>query len=150
MILFVAISIYIPGLFLQPKYNFLYSIGGDYYPSQVYSVSNNHVTVNPQYAYYPNNVSNPQLYIHNAVTNESTPVTLDNAENLTLDSSAESPDGYTLESGNQNDGFFPFFWYSRDYSAEYLVGHNTSKKLNIKNNNTSYYDSIHFLGWIMQ
>ncbi|HSW96522.1 MAG TPA: hypothetical protein VLF89_01720 [Candidatus Saccharimonadales bacterium] len=150
MILFVAASIYLPGLFLQPKFNFLYSTDTDYYGSQTYSVNNSHLVYIPQptptYRPYPS----PQLYVHNVTTNESTPISFQEAQNLNLNPTAESPDGFKLENGNQGDGFFPFFWYNRDYTTEYLAGHNVSKKLNIKTNGTSYYSSIHFLGWVMK
>lgn len=153
MILFVAASIYLPGLFLQPKYNFLYSTDGDYYGSTMYSVSNGRLVQNPQptpaypnYKPYPS----PQLYVHNVTTNESTSVSFQEASSLKLDPTAQSPDGYKVENGSNSGGFFPFFWYNRDYNAQYIVGHNVSKKLNVKTYGSSYYNSIHFLGWIVQ
>lgn len=151
MILFVAVSIYVPGLFLHPKYNFLYSTGGDYYGREVYSVVNDRLIQNPQSTTYPYEKPYPipQLYIYNVTTNENTQVSFQDAKNFNLDSSDESQDGYKLEEGNSSDGFFPFFFYRRN-NDEYLVGHNTSKKLNIKNAGTSYYNTIHFLGWVIQ
>ncbi len=153
VILFVVASIYIPGLFLHPKYSFLYTTDENYYNDQSYSVNNGRLIVVPQPSpAYPTyrSYTTPQLYIHNVSTNESMPVALQNAQNLTLDPADVSPDGYKIENGNQGDGFFPFFWYDNNYNAEYLVGHNTSKKLNIVNNGSTYSDSFHFLGWIIQ
>lgn len=152
MILFVAASIYLPGIFQQPRYNFLYSADADYYDNRTYSVSNGRLIINPQPFTYPSNrpYQSPQLYVHNVTTNESTSVSFQEASGLTLDPSAQSPDGYKIENGSNNSGFFPFFWYDRDYNAQYIVGHNTSKKLNVKTYGSSYYNSIHFLGWITQ
>lgn len=151
MIIFVAASIYVPGIFSKPKYNFLYSTDGDYFGSQNYSVESNKVVLNPRrtpydtYPVYPT----PKLYIHDVTTNKSSPISFQNAQFLKLDASEESPDGYKLENGiNHSDGFFPLFWYSSDNNQEYLVGHNTSKKLELTHGTTYY--SVHFLGWIMK
>lgn len=152
MVLFVAASIYLPGLFLQPKYNFLYSTGGDYYGSRSYFVSNGHLAESPQPTPYPNYKPSPspQLYIHDVTTNMSTSISFQDAAALTLDPSAESPDKYRLEDGINSGGIFPFFWYDRDNNSKYLVGHNVSKKLNVNSGGSSYYDAIHFLGWVIQ
>ena len=161
MILFVAVSIYIPGLFLHPKYNFLYTdgdyyvynTGGSYFDTQAYLINNGHLVQRPQTTpVYPGGKPNPspQLYVHNVTTNESTPISFQDAQNLNLNPTVESPDGYTLENGSQSDGFSLFFGYNKDYNSKYLVGHNVSKKLNIKNTSSSYSNSTHFLGWIMQ
>src|SRR3989344_1296206 len=150
MILFVVVSIYIPGLFVQPKYNFLYSTGEDYYGNRQYSVIGGRLIINPtptpslNYRSY----GNPQLYVHNVMTNESMPVSFEDGSHYFLDSNTESPDGYKLENGSSGGGFFPF-WYDRDYGSKYLVGHNVSKKVNVRSHSSSY-NSIHFLGWIMQ
>lgn len=153
MILFVAASIYLPGIFQHPSFNFLYSTGGDYYDNQTFSVSNGRLIINPQPTIYPTNrlyiYPSQQIYIYTVSSNESKPVSLQDAENLNLNPNVESPDGYKLENGNQSDGFFPFFWYDRNYNAQYLVGHNFSRKLNVISTSSTYYNSIHFLGWIM-
>jgi len=151
MILFVAISIYVPGIFLHPKFNFLYSGDGNYNNEQTYTVNDGHLTLDHQMNPYPNNkpYPSPSLYIHNVVTNESKPISFRDAQNLNLDSNIESPDGYKIEDGNPSDGFFPFFWYdNRNENAKYIVGHNVSKKLNITINGSNYYYSFRFLGWI--
>ncbi|MDO8657633.1 MAG: hypothetical protein Q7K55_02755 [Candidatus Levybacteria bacterium] len=151
MILFVAISIYIPKIFFNPKYNFLYSTDEGYSTNQIYSVRNGRLFENPKPtpAYSdPRLYSNPQLYVHNVAANKSVPVTFEEAASFTLDSNVESPDGYKLENGS-GGGFFPFFWSNRDYNVKYLVGHNASEKINVKTNGSNY-SSIHFLGWIIQ
>src|SRR5581483_12138441 len=98
MILFVAASIYLPGIFQQPRYNFLYSTDGDYYDNQTYSVSNGRLVINPQPSSYPNSrpYPSPQLYVYNVSPNESRPISLQEAENLNINPNVESPDGYKL------------------------------------------------------
>lgn len=151
MILFVGLSIYLPGLFLHPTYNFLYSVNQTYSDSQTLSVSNNRLVQSPlKYPLADQNYEyhEPMLYVHDVTTNESRQVTLAEAQQLHLDPSDQSPDGYRIESGSSSDGFFPFLWYSRDYNSEFIVGHNISKKLALKTNSPIYYTSFHFLGWI--
>jgi len=150
MIIVVAISIYIPQMFLHPKYNFLYSTDTDYTGVQIYTVANQHLSEQ-----FPTDVQttpapSPQLFVHNVTTNESKAITNDEAKKLTLDPSIESPDGYRLQEGNSNSGFFPFFGGGSYESSQYLVGHNASKRLNLKYYTARYYYPVHFIGWIIQ
>jgi len=152
MIIFVAASIYIPGLFVHPKFNFLYTTNQYYYDNR-YIVNNGRLIYNPpssdQY-YDSSQVSGlTELYLHNVITNESTQISYEQAQDLQLDSSTESPDGFKVENGNESSGFL-FFGYSGDDSSEYLVGHNVSKKLNINTDTSTYDYPIHFLGWVIQ
>ena len=153
MILFVAASIYIPGIFSNPKYNFLYSSGQDYYSRNIYQVRNGKLIQVPQptpsYRNYTQ-YQDPPLYIHNVKTNESTYISFTEALSLHVDTNSESPDGYKIEDGQSSSGFFPFFWYDRNYYSKYIVGHNVSRKMNIIKSGANYYDSIQFLGWIIE
>ena len=40
MIIFVAAAIYLPGFFIHPQYNFLYSTSSDYYGTQLFTIKN--------------------------------------------------------------------------------------------------------------
>lgn len=153
MIVFIAASVYIPGLFSQPKYNFLYAENTSFYDDRLFTVNDSHLTYTPlptstnqQYAPAPI----PQLYIHKITTNESKPVSLDEAKKLSLDPSSESPDGYMIQSGNYGGSSFPFGSYDRDYNTSYIVGHNVSKKLNVKTIGAHYYGQVNFIGWIIK
>jgi hypothetical protein len=111
MILFVWISIYLPSLFSHPTYDFIYSIGVDYSQGQ-YSVNNNHVVKLPP----PNNTGNfvvplqeANLYYYSAVQGKSRQISLQEAQNYTLNTDITSPDGYQVISnvqGNYTGGFF--------------------------------------------
>lgn len=161
MILFVAVSIYLPGLFINPQYNFLYSTNDNYY-NRTYTVNNGKLeqipTLSPEYNDYtkpglvvpnPNYPysSPPRLYIYNVKTGESTPVTFEQAGGLHLDPSTESADGYKIEQGSYDGSFF--FGGGGYNRAYYIVGHNLSKKLNLKSNDRDYDYSSGFLGWIL-
>jgi hypothetical protein len=157
MILFVAGIIYLPGLFIQPKFNFLY-VSGDsyYYPKYQYSVQNGKL-VRSEIQRPENQIYIPprevKLYIYDVAKNESKEISFEEAQKLNLDPSPISPDGFEIVYGSHSEGsfFFPFFfWSERDYSTLYLKGHNVSKKLNpqLSGSYYNYYDNFRFIGWI--
>src|SRR5260221_11666168 len=94
MILFVAISIYVPGIFLHPKFNFLYSADGSYYNEQAYTINDGHLTIDSQITPNPSNkpYPSPPLYVYNVMTNESEAISFQDAQNLNLDTNVDSPD----------------------------------------------------------
>ena len=145
MIIVIAIAIYAPGIGKGPKINFLYSSGYGYL------VSLGHVTkVTSPIAYPP--VTQPlpqQLYLYNVTTNQSQEISLADAEKLSIDPSAQSADGYSIEQGNSG-GSFPFGGYNGDYNTWYIKGYNRAIKLNLKLNasNPYNYNQFQFVGWI--
>lgn len=153
MILFVAASIYLPGFFIQPKYNFIYTSGDDYcYHNQYqYSVQNgklirNEITCPESQTYLPQR--DTRLHVYNVAKNKSREISFEEAQNLNLDSNNLSPDGFEVTYGNHGGGFFPFFFYSdTDYNNLYLKGHNVSKKLNLQLSG-SYRNNFRFIGWV--
>jgi hypothetical protein len=151
MTLFVAGSIYLPGLFIEPKFNFLYTSGYEYYNQYQYSVQNGELVRNeiqrPEGQVYPSG-GEVKLYIHDVAKNESHEVSFEEAQNLNLNSNIKSPDGFEIVYGSRGDGFFPFFfWSERDYDTRYLKGRNVSKKLNFELSGPFYYN-FRFIGWI--
>jgi len=154
MIVLVAASIYLPGLFSPaPKVNFLYVIGDDYYQGQQYVVENGKVT--KREVKYPEHHTPgvARLFVHDVTANQSREVSFAEAQQLPLDANAKSSDGFEVAYGSRGDGIFPlFFFRSEDYNTVYLKGHNTSKKLNLQTPTTgSYYyypNRFRFLGWI--
>jgi len=150
MILFVAGSIYLPGVFVHPKTNFLYSYSSGYnYNYQIYAISNGKLIINSNK--YPDNIlpkTDIKLYIYDVVKNESKEISFYDAQQLSLDSSIKSKDGFEITYGKRGNGIFPFFYFSDiDYNSRYITGHNVSKKLNLQLNGNYYY-SFQFLGWI--
>ena len=154
LILFVAASIYLPNLFVEPpKFNFLYVVGNDYNYIEQYSVQDNKLVkteiIQPENVIYKLPVDDSKLFIYDVVKNESKEVNFDEAQKLNLDSSNVSPDGFEIAYGSTSNGFFPFFFSSTDYEVQYLKGHNISRKLNIPiDGSRPYYYNFRFLGWI--
>jgi hypothetical protein len=76
MILFVAGSIYLPGLFIKPQFSFLYVSGDDYYyGQQQYSVQDGKLVKNeikpPENQNYNPPRGESKLYLYDVVKNES-------------------------------------------------------------------------------
>jgi hypothetical protein len=156
MILFVAGSIYLPGLFIKPKFNFLYVSGDDssYYNNRYqYSIQNNKLIENkteqPQNQNYKSPQFESKLYLYDVVKNESKEISFAETQNLDLDSNVKSPDDFEIVYGSRGSGFFLFFYSGEtDHDTRYLKGHNVSKKLNLQLNANSYYNNFRFIGWI--
>ena len=147
MILFVAGSIYLPGLFAKPKYNFLY-VTGEYY-GRTYTVANGQVVQNYVTSTYALAQPQPQLFVYDTARNQSQPISFEDAQKLSLDPDEQSVDGFSVVSGGSEGGGFPFFMGSSyDYNAHYLTGHDFSKKINIRSSSSDYYNNFTFLGWI--
>ena len=153
MILFVAISIYLPGFFTQPKYSFLYSNGDNiYYNQHQYTVKDGKLiknelsTAEKPFNYNPR--TDNLLYIYDIVKNESKEIPFEKAQTLTIDSRIISPDGFEVVYGSRGGGFFPFYFVpERDYNTHYLKGPNVSKKINL--DQSSSYTNFNFIGWII-
>lgn len=149
MILFIAGSIYLPALFVKPKYNFLYTVY-DYSPYNKYRyyVIDGRI-VREEVQRPKSQRQRPQveakLYIYDVKENESRKIPFEEARELKLDPTPESPDGFEVVRGSGTAEFFPFFWAEGDRKAVYLRGHNIRRKLNVR-----YRGSFRFLGWIIE
>ena len=159
MVIFVAVSIYVPGLFIKPTVNFLYVNGNNdsYSCAWVYETHGGVVTRIEQ----PNSLKDPgyirsdceqELYVYDVEKNESLPITFEEAQRLRLDESPISSDGFELVRGNSGGGDFLFlFDMGRDYNSVYLKGHNVSRKANIRPSGDVEYTYLNYqlLGWII-
>ncbi|MBI2096597.1 MAG: hypothetical protein HYT40_00345 [Candidatus Sungbacteria bacterium] len=162
MILFVVGSIYLPGIFIHPQYNFLYVSNsypyyGDYGYVKFYTVDNGKLiqhepqppAADSKSLYRNPPPTEPQLYLYDVKKDSSSPISYDDARGLSLDQSTQSPDGFRIDQGSRDYGFFPFFMGgNRDYNARYLMGHGVSRKLNLQVSGYSYDTNFKFLGWV--
>lgn len=155
MIVAVACAIYLPGLFVKPTYDFVYTLGSDIYYSPYYEVENGKIVKRP--AQYQGNTeqvfkpplqpSDPKLYYYDMDKDETHELTLEEAQKYELDTNIKSPEGFEITTGS-NGGFFPFSDYERNYNARFLKGKGFSKKLEISNTSPYYYYNFRFLGWV--
>ena len=172
LIIVVALSTYLPSLFLSTDYNFVYTSctdGTNYYYSyncdnylqKRYSVVNNKFTVNTvdpvqdsDKDKIPDIKENyaARIFLHDTKKNESREITLAEAEALMLNSLLTSPDSVTVSSNYNNGGdfFFPFGGNSSSYGY-YLMKGRSKSKLNLINSSDRYYyqNNFQFIGWVL-
>lgn len=148
IIIIAAGLIYIPRLLANPKYDFVYSVCDDYRCKNDYSLdSSGRVVENtdadsPKSSYYDQLA---QLRYYDASTNATRSITLDEAQRYRLDSSSQSPDGYTLTREGSSSGFL--FWSDRD-DGWYLKDGAKKKEVELTMSKSYYSQGIKFLGWV--
>ena len=171
LIAIIALSTYLPSLFISTNYNFVYTSctdGSNYYPYQCdnylqkrYGVENNTLVQKPvDLTQDLNNDGKPdynpqytdRIFLHDTEKNESREITLEEAKKLTLNSLLTSPDGVTVSSRYSRSGgeFFPFGGGSSSYGY-YLTKGNSRSKINLINSNDHYYyqNNFQFIGWVI-
>ncbi len=172
LIIIVALSTYLPSLFLSTNYNFIYSAcvdgtsysygGCDNYLQKRYVVVNNKLVIN---TVNPNQDSDgdkildinenytARIFLHDTEKNESREITLEEAQTLSLNSLLTSPDGVTVSShyDRNNGGDFFFFGGGSSSYGYYLTKGKSRDKLNLINRDDRYYyrDNFQFIGWVL-
>ena len=149
MIVLIAISIYVPALFIKPTMNFVYSVGGDHcYPNK-YSVKNGKIVENEIKQPETNNACRSysnyreaRLFYYDVKRTTSREITLAEAATLTVDAAIKSQDGFEVVSGNYSSDIF---FSGGSYYDKYLKKGAYSRRLNV--GSTSYYD-FKFIGWV--
>jgi hypothetical protein len=144
MVLFIAVSVYLPRLFVRPKYNFLFAISDNYFAQKQLDVKNGQLTR------LGSSLPESQLTkLENILTaEESKEISFADAQKLTLNADPKSPDGFEVTRAKYSGMVFPFiFDTDRDYNAHYLVGQNLSKKIQLPTSNTPIIN-FSFIGWI--
>ncbi|MFH1462306.1 MAG: hypothetical protein ABIG08_01215 [bacterium] len=160
MILFVAGSIYLPGLFAgEPEYSFLYTernyyCGTQYFAENGKLSSKELVCLESENRYSPpeyNLPFTPKIFFHDIAKNQSQEISFEEGQKFVLSSNPTSPDGFKIECATRASGFFIFFDSGRDCSEQYIKGHGLNKKLNIQLEEDYYYGKeFQFLGWIIE
>ncbi len=148
LIVIIALSLYLPSLFLKTDYNFVYiacnsGTSCDDSSKQGYIVENNslvQVDYNPSYT--------DRIFLHDTKKNEGREITLAEAKALTLNSSRTSPDDVTVSSHRSGAGdFFPFGGSSS--FGYYLRKGNSKSKINLIDYQFHYRYHFQFLGWVV-
>ena len=170
LIIGIAISTYLPSLFLSTDYNFIYTACNENrnsypyncndYLQKLYSVVGNKLVKNnvdmnqdsdkngqPDF----NGKYDSRIFLHNTQKNESREITLAEAEMLMLNGLLTSPDGVTVSSNYSRSGgnFFIFDGGHSSYGY-YLMKGKSKSRLNLINNTDYYYqNNFQFLGWVL-
>lgn len=174
LITIVALSTYLPSLFISTSYNFVYTSCADgrnyYYPyycdnylQKRYSVVDNKLVINPVDLSQDSNKDGvpdfnknytARIFLHDTKKNESKEITLEEAQALTLNSLLTSPDGVTV-SGNYNynggGDFFIFGGGGHSSYGYYLTKGKSKSKINLINSTDQYYyqNNFQFIGWVL-
>ena len=173
LIAVVALSAYLPSLFLSTGYNFVYTSctdGTNYYYSyncdnylqKRYSVVDNKLvanTVDPTLDSDNDKIPDinenyvARIFLHDTEKNESREITFEEAQTLTLNSLLTSPDSVTVSSYYNRSGgdfFFIFGGGSSSYGY-YLTKGNSRSKINLINSTDQYYyrNNFQFVGWVL-
>lgn len=166
----VALSTYLPSLFISTGYDFIYAScteGGDYYSypcgnylQKQYSVVNDRLVRNPinpledaDQDTIPDidETDTARIFLHDTEKNESREITVEEAQRLRLNGLLTSPDGVTV-SGDYDRGadFFLLFSGNSSY-GRYLTKGNNRTKLNLIGTDDRYYyqNNFQFIGWVL-
>jgi len=170
LIAIVALSTYLPSLFLSTNYNFVYSSctdGSNYYSYRCdnylqkrYTVVNNNLIVN---SIDPTQDSDndgipdinenytARIFLHDTKKNESREITLEEAQTLKLNNLLTSPDGLTVSSHYDRGADSLFIFDGGSSYGYYLTKGKSKSKLNLINRDNRYYyrDNFQFIGWIL-
>lgn len=159
-IVVLSAFVFVPPLFVNPQYNFIYTANDKYYGyarrySNSFYVKDNRIaskSVAIQLNKYDRNIQReeyPTLYIYDTKNNTSKEISLTDARKLSLDSGPSSPDGYNITYNVSSSGVFELFGSSRDNNGYYISKNSGKKKLTIVNdgyNNGS--QNLKVIGWI--
>lgn len=170
LIAIIALSTYLPSLFLSTNYNFIYSSctdGTNYYPyycnnylQKRYSVVNGKIVVNsidPAQDSDKDDIPDinenytARIFLHDTKKNESREITLEEAQALSLNGFLTSPDGVTISSNYDRGVDFFFLFDGGSSYGYYLAKGKNRSKLNLINNDDRYYyqDNFQFVGWVL-
>ncbi len=91
----------------------------------------------------------PDLYMYDAVADESKLISYEDAAKLTLVEGVISPDGYTVSNMYQSSGFFDMFGGNDGYGV-YATRKNYRVKLSVPQLNAYGGDDLGFIAWVNQ
>jgi hypothetical protein len=160
VLLFVAILSYAPNnftakydfLYYFRDYNYNYCMNGEAFVVKDQKISINRALNVADDGYCKMGVEKdpPRIYRYNILTSEITPLTLSEAQKLSLDNNPISPDGVSIQRGNYyNSGILEIFGGSNNSNSLFLKkGDGQMKKVQM--NNGDYMYNFVFIGWVIK
>lgn len=170
LILVIALSTYLPSLFISTSYNFIYSsctdaanyysYRCDNYLQERYSVVDSKLVINdidPNQDSDNDGISDisenytARLFLYDTKNNETREITLEEAETFTLNKLLTSPDGVTVSSHYDRKADFLFLFDNDSSYGHYLMKGKAKSKLNLINTEDRYYyqNNFQFIGWVL-
>ncbi len=145
IILAIALGIIAtPSLFVHPAHNFVFSSCPDYSCTNYFSVdASGAITEATSSRSYPYG-STAQLYLYNVTTDSYSPISVEQANAISLSSSSASPDGYSVGRSNSSGGFL---FFDSGSTSSWVVKKGSFEKPITLSNGPDYATSITILGW---
>jgi hypothetical protein len=145
----VALSIYVPRLFVHPATDFVYVLGDTHQGGgggSDYRVVDGRIAEAPTSTYGP--PTRGRLYRYDVKANTAQSLTLEQARRLVVDANLSSPDGFTVAyADGVSNGLFPFDG-GNGKAAVYLDGRSVRLKLDIAVGRSYEPDGFRFLAWV--
>lgn len=166
LIVFVALSTYLPSLLLSTNYNFVYATcsNDNYYNCSDYleqryevvegklTIKDVDPTIDSDGDKIPDVKENytTRLFLHDTKNNESREISPAEAQGLTLNNLLTSPDGVSVSSDYNRGPDFLFVFDGGSSYGYYLMKGDSKVKLNLINSNENYYyqHNFQFIGWV--
>jgi len=147
MILIVLTVVYLPSLFVDPEYDFVYVSSDSYRLYYNYQVdSEGRLSRRTGVSSYDTSSSTDQMYLYDVSAEESERIDFERAIRFEYSTKSKSPDGYEFERNSGGGGFiFPISYYgsSRNYV---LKKGNSAKEISLE---TDRYQNVEFVGWVL-
>jgi hypothetical protein len=155
-ILVFAGFVYIPRVFIEPGYDFIYTTRYRGYNNECLDSSYRVIDekIEMEQAKCLNikqdvNYENSEIYLYDIENNISKLISYEEAETLKLISGPSSPDGYVIEYKNRNSGIFELFGDSSNERGYYIGdGNNWEKLIGIPNDRYYYNNDFELIGWV--
>lgn len=153
-IIILVIAVALPPMFIKPQYDFLYTIGTNYYDnvySNAYKVVDGRLTLKPVIINATNPPARviqdaPPLYQYKVKSNTAHNISLEDAQKLILDVGPSSPEGYTVSYKYGNGGMFDLFGGNNNSYGFYISNGSSGKRLTGITSRDSY--NFALIGWI--
>lgn len=169
LIIVVALSVYLPSLFITTDYDFIYTMCTDNnnnysyrcneYLQKRYSVADGKLVVNsvtldpdinrdikPDFSNYID-----RIFLHDTKKNESREISLEEAKTMNLSGLLSSADGVIVSSFYNSGGSFFVFGGGPSSYGYYLTKGRGKVRLNLINSINQFYyqDNFRFIGWVL-
>ena len=165
MIIVVVVSIYLPRMFMNPTYSFLYTVSSYDCPPKVIYENGNNITQCESTSYTIDNGKvllqkqttsynrTQKLYLYDIERDSTREISLEDAKAYGISSDSRSPDGYEVSyQYGGGAGIFDLFgggYYNGGWVIKKGIA---SKPLSVTLRDRYYYNSgdIAFLGWVLK
>lgn len=144
----VALSIYLPRLFVHPTTDFVYVVDDTHYTgdsSADYSVVGGRIVEAPMAAF--GSSTRGRLYRYDVKADRAQSLTLAQAQALTVDPTSTSPDGFRVVYADGSGGGLFSFGGDGGAAAVYLDGRGVRLRLDLPVGRSYEPNGFHFIGW---